>query len=121
MSSKKILIVDDDVTALDIVDYLFEDHGYEVIRRPDGQSALECVTEESPNLVLIDLMMPRMNGQECIRLMREKGVQVPIIAFTAIDDPEVHKEVMDLGGDLVLTKPCRPAVLMKHVDDLVER
>ena len=116
---KKILIVDDDVTALDIVDFLFEDHGFEVVRRPDGLSALECVTDENPDIVLIDLMMPKMNGQQCIKEMRAKGVKTPIIAFTALDDASVHQEVLDVGGNLVLTKPCKPSLLLKHVEQLL--
>lgn len=120
MSEKKILVIDDDVTALDIVDFLFEDHGFTVVRRSDGQSALECVGNEKPDVILIDLMMPRMNGQECIRRLRSQGITVPIVAFTALDDPEVHKEVFEAGGNLVLTKPCKPALLMRHVDQLVK-
>jgi len=121
MPTRKILIIDDDVTALDIVDLLFEDKGYEVVRRTDGLSALECVEEVAPDVVLIDLMMPRMNGQDCIREIRAKGIAIPIIAFTALDDPEVHQEALDAGGDLVLTKPCKPAVLFNHVETLVSK
>lgn len=119
MTARKILIIDDDMTALDIVDFLFEDKGFEVIRRADGISALECVEEAAPDVILIDLMMPRMNGQECIKEIRAKGIDIPIIAFTALDDPEVHQEALDAGGDLVLTKPCKPAVLFKHVETLL--
>lgn len=119
MSKKKILIIDDDMTALDIVDYLFEDKGFDVIRRADGISALDCVEDEGPHIILIDLMMPKMNGQECVRQLRSKGIDVPIVAFTAIDDPDVHDEARDAGCDLVLTKPCKPAVLVKHIEDLI--
>ncbi|MFM1846943.1 MAG: hypothetical protein RL417_417 [Pseudomonadota bacterium] len=121
MSSRKILIIDDDMTALDIVDFLFEDKGFEVARRADGVSALACVDEVAPDIILIDLMMPKMNGQECIKEIRAKGIRVPIVAFTALDDPEVHQEALDAGGDLVLTKPCKPAVLLKHVETLLAK
>lgn len=114
--ARKILIIDDDVTALDIVDFLFEDKGFEVVRRADGISALECVEEEDPDIILIDLMMPKMNGQECVRQIRAKGLTLPIVAFTALDDPEVHQEAMDAGCNLVLTKPCKPAVLVDHIE-----
>ena len=119
MDNKKILIIDDDLTALDIVDFLFEDKGYEVVRRTDGISALECVAEVEPNVILIDLMMPKMNGQECVRQLRKRGIEIPIVAFTALDDPEVHQEAMDAGCNLVLTKPCKPATLFKHIEGLV--
>jgi len=119
MDNKKILIIDDDVTALDIVDFLFEDKGFHVIRRADGLSALECVEEVKPNIILIDLMMPKMNGQECVKLIRSKGLGLPIVAFTAVDDPEIHREAMSAGCNLVLTKPCKPNVLVKHIEDLL--
>lgn len=121
MDDKKILIIDDDVTALDIVDFLFEDKGFDVVRRADGISALACVDDVQPHIILIDLMMPKMNGQECVRQIRGKGVEVPIVAFTALDDPEVHQEAMDAGCNLVLTKPCKPAMLVKHIESLLQR
>ena len=121
MDHKKILIIDDDVTALDIVDFLFEDKGFDVVRRPDGVSALECVEEVMPNIILIDLMMPRMSGQQCVKEIRNKGLTIPIVAFTAVDDPEIHKEAMDAGCNLVLTKPCKPNVLVKHIEDLLQK
>ncbi|MCB0318032.1 MAG: response regulator [Bdellovibrionales bacterium] len=119
MSNRKILIIDDDVTALDIVDFLFEDKGFDVVRRADGASAVDCVETESPDIILVDLMMPKMNGQECVRLIREKGINVPIVAFTAVDDPEVHDEAREAGCDLVLTKPCKPVDLVKHIEKLL--
>jgi CheY-like chemotaxis protein len=115
----KILVIDDDVTALDIVDLLFEDRGYEVVRRADGVSALECVEGAEPDIILIDLMMPRMNGQECVRELRKRGVDVPIVAFTALDDPEVHQDAMDAGCNLVLTKPCKSKELVRQIEGLL--
>ncbi len=119
MSDKRILIIDDDVTALDIVDFLFENKGFDVVRRADGVSALECVEEVKPAIILIDLMMPKMNGQECVRQIRKKGLTLPIVAFTAVDDPEIHQEALDAGCNLVLTKPCKPQVLVKHIEDFL--
>ena len=117
--NKKILIIDDDVTALDIVDFLFEDKGYEVVRRTDGISALDCLEQVAPDVILIDLMMPQMNGQECIRHIRTRGLKTPIVAFTALDDPEIHKEASDAGANLVLTKPCKPSTLVQHIESLL--
>ena len=121
MAIPKILIIDDDMTALDIVDFLFEDKGFEVVRRADGQSAVECVEEVQPHIILVDLMMPKMSGQETVRLIRQKGIKMPIVAFTAIDDPEVHQEAMDAGCNLVLTKPCKPALLVQHIQKLMNK
>ena len=119
MAGKKILIIDDDVTALDIVDYLFENKGFDVVRRGDGVAALACVDQVAPEIILIDLMMPKMSGQDCVKEIRKKGISIPIVAFTALDDPEVHQQAMSAGCNLVLTKPCRPNVLVKHIEDLL--
>lgn len=119
MKSKKILIIDDDVTALDIVDFLFEDKGFEVVRRADGLAALESIDEGAPDVILVDLMMPRMNGQDCVREIRKRGLTLPIIAFTAVDDPEIHKQALEAGCNIVLTKPCKPALLVQHVNKLL--
>lgn len=120
MAKHTILIIDDDMTALDIVDFLFEDRGFEVLRRADGQSALDAVQESSPDVILIDLMMPGMSGQECTRLLRKGGFVAPIIAFTALDDPEVHEEAIVAGCNLVLTKPTKPTDLLSHVEGLLD-
>lgn len=118
--AKKILIIDDDMTALDIVDFLFEDKGFDVVRRADGVAALECVEDTKPNIILIDLMMPKMSGQECVKELRARGIDVPIVAFTAVDDPEVHLEAEEAGCNLVLTKPCKPSKLVEHIEKLLE-
>jgi len=120
MTQKKILIIDDDMTALDIVDYLFEDKGFEVVRRADGISALACVEEVSPDVILIDLMMPKMNGQECVRQIRAKEISIPIVAFTAVDDPEIHQEALDAGCNLVLTKSCKPSILVDKIEGMLD-
>ncbi len=120
MTASKILIIDDDMTALDIVDFLFEDKGFEVSRRADGASALECIQDFTPDVILVDLMMPGMSGQECVKVIRDKGLEIPIVAFTAVDDPEIHQDAIDAGCNKVLTKPCRPAELVKHIEDLLQ-
>lgn len=119
MTNPKILIVDDDMTALDIVDFLFEDKGFEVVRRADGQSAVDCVREVNPDVILVDLMMPHMSGQEAVRLIRGQGFRMPIVAFTAVDDPDIHREALSAGCNLVLTKPCKPTLLVQHINQLL--
>lgn len=117
--ANRILIVDDDITALDIVDILFEGQGFEVIRHPSALSALEHLEEAKPDVILIDLMMPRMAGQECVRQMRSQGITVPIVAFTALDDPKVHQEACDAGCTKVLLKPCKSKELVKEIELLL--
>lgn len=115
----KILVIDDDVTALDIVDLLFEEEGYEVTRRSSGALALEALESVEPDVIVIDLMMPHMNGQECVRQIRQKGFTMPILAFTALDDADIHREACEAGCNSVLTKPCKTTVLLEKISSLV--
>jgi CheY-like chemotaxis protein len=119
--TNRILVIDDDLTALDIVDLLFEDRGFDVVRRPDGASALESIQETTPDIILIDLMMPHMSGQECVRQIRQKGIEVPIVAFTAIDDPVIHEDARSAGCNIVVTKPCKSRDLVREIETLLER
>jgi len=117
--SNKILVVDDDVTSLDIMDLVLEGQGFNVVRATNGHSAVEGVTDANPDLIIIDLMMPQMSGQEAVRQIRSKGISVPILAFTALDDPSVHQDAKDAGCDLVVTKPCSSKELVKGIKGLL--
>ncbi len=116
--AKHILVIDDDITSLDIVSFLFEERGYNVERCADGFAAIEFAKQETPDLIIVDLMMPKINGTETVRSIRALGLlDVPIIAFTAVDEPELHREAQLAGCNTVLTKPCRPDRLMKYIKE----
>lgn len=116
--AKQILVIDDDITSLDIVSYLFEERGYHVERCADGYTAIEYTKQATPDLIIVDLMMPQINGTETVRNIRALGLKdVPIIAFTAVDEPELHREAEQAGCNTVLTKPCRPEKLLKHIKE----
>jgi len=120
MTTRKIFILDDDMTALDLIDFLFEERGFEVSRSADGEKAIEMVEEMQPDIILVDLMMPGMSGQECVRQLRGRGISVPIVAFTAVDDPDLHQEALDAGCNEVLTKPCKPSILLDKIIDVLD-
>lgn len=116
VGAKNILVIDDDITSLDIVSFLFEERGYHVERCADGFTAIEYTKRSAPDLIIVDLMMPQINGTETVRSIRALGfTEIPIIAFTAVDEPELHREATSAGCNEVLTKPCRPDKLMKHI------
>ncbi len=115
----KILLVDDDMTSLDLMDLLFEDKGFEVVRCSDGMQAVTAAKSDSPDIILVDLMMPGITGQEAVRKIRSQGIKIPIVAFTALDDEDTHQDARNAGCNLVLTKPCKPLELLKHINDLV--
>jgi len=115
---KSILVIDDDITSLDIVSFLFEERGYHVERCADGFAAIEFTKQATPDLIIVDLMMPQINGTETVRSIRSLGLlDVPIIAFTAVDEPELHREAKLAGCNTILTKPCRPDKLLKHIKE----
>jgi CheY-like chemotaxis protein len=118
-SSKTIFLIDDDITALDITSFLIEEHGFIVERFADGMAALKQLQTRAPELFLVDLMMPKMDGVETIEKIRGFGFLGPIIAFTASDEPEFHRRAAEAGAGLVLTKPCRPELLLKHICSLI--
>ncbi|MFN8388974.1 MAG: response regulator [Bdellovibrionota bacterium] len=113
---RNILVIDDDITSLDIVSFLFEERGFHVERCADGYSAIEFTKQTTPDLIIVDLMMPQINGADTVRSIRALGYdQIPIIAFTAVDEPDLHREAEEAGCNTVLTKPCRPDKLLKHI------
>ena len=113
---KHIVLIDDDITSLDIVAYLFEDKGFKVHRCADGFSAIDYVKKVTPDAVLVDLMMPGINGAETVAQIRALGMdKIPIIAFTAVDDPQLHSEAKLAGCNEVLVKPLHPEKLLQKV------
>ncbi|WP_125711066.1 response regulator YycF [Companilactobacillus zhongbaensis] len=112
--AKKILVVDDEKPISDIVKYNLENEGYEVITAFDGKEALEKVDSESPDLILLDLMLPVIDGLEVARTVR-KTKDTPIIMLTA-KDTEIDKVIgLELGADDYVTKPFSNRELVARV------
>lgn len=112
MSNKKIMLVDDDITSLDIIAMLFERKGFEVERSASGFQILEQVANSGADIAIVDLMMPEMDGVETVSRLREKGFTKPVIAFTASNDPTLHAAAINAGCASVVTKPCKPSKLI---------
>jgi len=111
---RKILVVDDEKNIVDIVTFNLHKEGYDVLFAYDGQQGLALAQEENPELILLDLMMPKMDGFEVCRRIREKS-QVPIIMLTARAE-EVDKVLgLELGADDYVTKPFSVRELMARV------
>jgi len=112
--NKKILVVDDEKTIVDIIAFNLIKEGYEVICAYDGKQGLELALEEKPDLVLLDLMMPEMDGYEVCKAIRLKS-QVPIILLTARAE-EIDMVIgLELGADDYVTKPFRMRELMARI------
>jgi two-component system alkaline phosphatase synthesis response regulator PhoP len=122
-SDVKILIVDDDPDIIEFIRYNISNAGYEVSTAADGQEALEVAEREIPDLILLDIMMPKMDGVEvCQRLRAEQKYDNTIIAFlTARSEDYSQIAALDYGGDDYITKPILPKVLMSRIKALLRR
>lgn len=110
----KVLVVDDEASIVNIIAYNLKKEGYEVITASDGEQGYELAVEQKPDLVLLDIMMPKMDGYEVCRKIREKS-DVPIIMLTARAD-EVDKVLgLEMGADDYVTKPFGNRELMARV------
>lgn len=105
--SEKILIVDDEVDVVEVIEMLLKNQGYEVISAHNGFEALERIEKEIPDLVILDIMMPQMDGLEACGKMRKnkKMDNVPIVMFSAKLSAVDKKEAFEAGADGFITKP----------------
>ena len=116
----RILVVDDDQAIAEMVGIVLRGKGFEVITSADGPSALETFASRQPDLVLLDLMLPGMDGIEvCRRLRRDSGA--PIIMLTARTDTADVVEGLEAGADDYLTKPFEPEELVARIKARVRR
>ncbi len=110
----KILVVDDEASIVNIISYNLKKEGYNVITAADGEQGYNLAMQEHPDLVLLDIMMPKMDGYEVCRKIREKS-NMPIIMLTARAD-EVDKVLgLEMGADDYVTKPFGSRELMARV------
>ena len=121
--AEKILIVDDDVDTLRLVGIMLERQGYKILVAENGQRALEIAGQEKPDLILLDVMMPDIDGFEVARRIRENDLigDTPIIMFTAKIQVGDKVTGLEAGADVYLTKPTQPRELYAQVKVLLAR
>jgi DNA-binding response OmpR family regulator len=118
--SERILVVDDEPAIVDAVAYALEGEGYEVASRSDGQEALSAALAEPFDLVVLDLMLPKLSGTEVCRRLRAES-DIPIVMLTA-KDAEVDRVLgLEIGADDYVTKPFSLAELVSRVRALLRR
>lgn len=120
MSKPRILVVDDEIQMVSIVGYALETQGFEVIAAYDGEEALQKFEEEKPDLVVLDVMLPKIDGFEICRRIRETTI-LPVILLTARKEDEDVIHGLELGADDYMTKPFRPRELALRVQALLRR
>ncbi len=123
MDSVKILIVDDEVDILEFLQYNLVKEGYEVLIASDGEEGIKIAEREHPQLVILDIMMPKMDGVEVCRYLRSKPeFDKTLIAFlTAREEDYSQIAALDVGGDDYITKPIRPRVFISRIKALLRR
>ncbi len=119
---KKILITEDSPTILAITKDALESAGYFVVCAVDGQEALDKTRKEQPDLIILDLMLPKIDGYKVCRMLKfdEKYKRIPIIIFTARtqeSDVLLGKEV---GANAYITKPFEPSILLDKIAELLK-
>lgn len=121
MSDDLILLVDDEPNIIELAQLYLEREGYQVISAADGKAALEAVAEYRPALMVLDLMLPEIDGLEVCRTLRGKGDPVAILMLTARDE-DIDKILgLELGADDYLTKPFNPRELVARVKAILRR
>ena len=116
----KILVADDDLDLAELVAYSLRQAGHAVVTAPDGAAAIETFRNESPDLVILDVNMPRMSGFEVLETLRRTST-TPVMMLTVRSSEEDHVRGLDLGADDYLTKPFSPRTLRARVRALLRR
>jgi DNA-binding response OmpR family regulator len=116
----KILVIDDDSAVTDLLSLLLKSQGFDVAATNSSTDGLSMIRDGSPDVVVLDLMMPEMDGWQICKTVREFS-QVPIIILSALNDPSMIASVLDAGADDYLTKPTPSRVLVAHINRLVHR
>jgi len=115
-----VLTIDDDPAITELLSILLRSHGFEVSAANTGAEGLRLIKEKSPAVVILDLMMPGMDGWQVCKSVREFS-NVPILILSAINDPGMVASALDAGADDYLVKPVPSAILVAHLNKLVRR
>ena len=123
MAREKILVIDDEKDIVELVEYNLEKDGYKVISAYDGVAGLDLAKKELPNLIILDLMLPEMDGLEVCRYLKqdERIKNIPVIMLTAKSEESDIVVGLQLGADDYIVKPFSPKVLGARVKTILRR
>lgn len=123
MKNTKILVVDDEPDILELLEYNLRKEGFDVVTASNGEDGIKTAEKEEPDLIILDIMMPIMDGVEVCRQLRgNTKFDKTLVAFlTARDEDYSQIAALDVGGDDYITKPIRPRVLVSRVKALLRR
>ena len=118
---KKILVVDDEIQLVEMVKLRLQANGYIVLTAGDGQEALEKARKEKPDLIILDLMLPKIDGYKVCRMLKFDKIYkaIPIIIFTAKAQQKDEELGKEMGADAYIAKPFEPEVLLEKMKELL--
>ena len=121
--AKKILIADDEPDILEIISYNLVMNGYDVETAKDGDQAIQKAKQFNPDLIILDIMMPKKNGIEVCKILRSQPAfdQTLIVFLTALNDELSHVKGLELGADDFITKPISPKIMISKVNAFFRR
>ena len=120
MSKYSVLIVDDDIKLADLLKIYFEKDGFEVLVAHDGGRGLELIRDAKPDIIILDIMLPKIDGWEVCRKVRQ-GNDVPIIMLTARDEETDRLVGLEIGADDYVTKPFSPREVVARAKVILRR
>jgi len=118
----KVLIIDDEIDLVETMTFRLESAGYEVINAFDGLEGLDKARAENPDIILLDVMMPKMDGYHVCRMLKfdEKYRHIPIIMLTARGQEQDKATGLEVKADLYMTKPFESSELMTNIKKLID-
>jgi two-component system, OmpR family, alkaline phosphatase synthesis response regulator PhoP len=119
--SKTILVVEDEQSIATLLKYNLEQSGYSVITANDGEEGRDMAVDQLPDLMILDLMLPKMDGIEVCKELRQKKMNIPILMLTAKDDEFDKVLGLELGADDYMTKPFSPREVVARVKAILRR
>jgi DNA-binding response OmpR family regulator len=120
MANAKILVVDDDKKIVELITLYLKKDGYQVLTAYDGRQAIELTRRRQPDLIVLDLMLPQVDGMDVCRILRAES-EVPIIMLTGRSTDNDKLEGLDLGADDYVTKPFNPRELLARIRAVLRR
>ena len=121
MTRGRILVIDDDHIILEMLELALGKADFDVVRAPDGDLGLKAFHDHSPDLVIVDIAMPGIDGYQVVERIRgiESGAELPIIILTAHEQSVMRAYAEQLRANLYLTKPVTPRVLVAKINELL--
>ena len=121
MAKGKILVVDDEIYIVHILDFSLGMEGYSVVTALDGEQALEKVAQQKPDLIVLDIMMPKLDGYETCKALKSKDEtkDIPVILLSAKGRNVDQKTGFEVGADDYITKPFSPRKLVERINSIL--